>query len=218
MEHIPLHSELLKYKERLNETFMMVKHPLVFSVPYHDDPMINNHMNKQLEFKTEHVAKCLKEKKFHSYVFLHERPYRLQAFSEICHDISDSQYWELLSNVYIDCENIFQNFVLWQVFLSSPRKYRHKLMNAKERHFLAKLPETLTIYRGLSNSCQPVKGVSWTLKQERAKWFANRYNPDNPKVYQAQTDRINTLAYLNGRNEDEIVVLPKFLRNVSKVS
>src|SRR4051812_33345444 len=89
-EIISLH-ELFNKKEDLREelqpylselegkiTMTVLKHPLVFGVPYY--PQENALYNKQYEAKTKAIEDCLKEKKYLQYIFFHERPYRIDAF------------------------------------------------------------------------------------------------------------------------------------------
>lgn len=69
--------------------------------------------------------------------------------------------------------------------------------------------KTLTVYRGVGYDGKP-SGLSWTLSLEKAIWFANRFNPDNAKVYKMDIDltkhKNNILAYFDGRNEQEVIV------------
>ena len=86
----------------------MIKHPLVFSI-FHTD--IQNYIiNKQFEWKKKEVKEALRKGKWGSFIFLHERPYRLKAFASIAHKIKDSKvYWDILGDIWVDSENIWQN-------------------------------------------------------------------------------------------------------------
>jgi hypothetical protein len=77
-------------------------------------------------------------------------------------------------------------------------------------------PGPFTVYRGVAGCgrARRVRGFSWTLSEERAGWFANRYALPDPAVYQATVDADDVLFYYNGRSENEIVVLPASLRHV----
>jgi hypothetical protein len=72
-------------------------------------------------------------------------------------------------------------------------------------------PLPCTIYRGVSGRGRNrrVRGLSWTLDFEQAKWFATRYKElPSPAVYQytVKDDRY-IYAYSNDRQEQEVVCL-----------
>ena len=51
-------------------------------------------------------------------------------------------------------------------------------MDGEERQRLIALPETLTIYRGVSGGFQT--GLSWTLDAEVGRWIATRFEQPDP--------------------------------------
>lgn len=81
------------------------------------------------------------------------------------------------------------------------------LMDKEELEFYDAIPETVTVYRGVAVGRVP-NGLSWTMDYDTALWFANRFNRDSEKGYvqKATIDKKHCLAYLNRRNEKEIVV------------
>jgi hypothetical protein len=177
----------------------MIKHPLCFSI-FHT-PEQNYRMNKYLEYKLQAVEEALKKKEYATYIFLHERPYRLEAFTEIEMYLSDEEYWKLLGDVWIDSENIWQNKIIWGALLTSDRPKREFFMGAE----FEKLPETLTIYRGY----QPRKnkiGYSYTISKEKATWFANRFHKDG-EVDTKKVKKSRVFAYLTRRNESEVLII-----------
>jgi hypothetical protein len=50
------------------------------------------------------VNDALKNKQFHKYVFLHERPYRFNAFVGIHNEMNTKEKYELLSEIWIDSD------------------------------------------------------------------------------------------------------------------
>ena len=77
-------------------------------------------------------------------------------------------------------------------------------MSKKERETFAKLPERVAIYRG-HNGKNP-DGISWTLSQEKAKWFSKRYTGIH-RVSSREVAKEEIVFYSNDRSEDECVVL-----------
>lgn len=209
-----LHPELKRYLEQAE--FPMIRHPLVYAVPFFDHPSTVDRLNKQLAAKKEAVEKARHKHNWSQFVFLHERPYRIQAFMEVQFEIPDDAYWKLLAEIWIDSENIFQNHMRWWEMLSAPRQKRILFTACDDRAALRKMPEELTIYRGTKavERDGAYLGFSWTLDQEKAAWFAKRFEceEDGPPVVSTATClRDNIVGYLTMRGEEEIVVQPKEL-------
>lgn len=179
-----------------------IYHPLYYSIPH--APELNHLANLQFEMKKKALAEYKQKKKWSSYIFIYERPYRIQAFMEIMSELDDQKYWTLLGEVWADSENIWQNLEAWTELLSSRRAGREHFMDEQEREAFAKLPEKLVVYRGYEHGKNRV-GLSWTLSAEKAAWFSKRYNR-NGKVRTRTIKKSDVFAYLTGRGEDEIVL------------
>ena len=84
------------------------------------------------------------------------------------------------------------------------------MMNEDERETLESMPDKLTVYRGGMDD----KGFSWTLNKDTAKWFAKRWDSHNyypisvPSVFEKEINKVDVLAYLDDRNEQEILYIP----------
>lgn len=88
------------------------------------------------------------------------------------------------------------------------------LMDAEERAQLQSLDDKVTIYRGVTSyNARNVKALSWTLDENVARWFASRFG-EQGRVYQAQIAKDDILAIFTGRNESEVIVDPKQLREI----
>ena len=88
------------------------------------------------------------------------------------------------------------------------------LMDAEERARLQSLDDPVTIYRGVTSyNARNVKALSWTLDENVARWFASRFG-EQGRVYQAQIAKDDILAIFTGRNESEVIVDPKQLREI----
>jgi L-amino acid N-acyltransferase YncA len=93
---------------------------------------------------------------------------------------------------------------------------REQVMDEQEREALAGMPEILTVYRGASVASN-IKGLSWTLTEQTAHWFGRRFRRGAYYyLATAEVAKADVLAYLLGRHETEIVVLPSRLRNVTR--
>jgi len=200
----PLCDDLLPYYSD-DGVFPMIQHPLVYSVPH--SPQQNALANERLRKVREFLIQNIEEKNISGYIYMHEKPYRLDAFVKAISifTVPDKEYWERLGDVWTNSENIYQNYRAWKNLLLSKRSHREYLMDSSEREVFDNLDNEITIYRGYHKS---KRGMSWTLEEERAKWFANRFT-DQGKVLTATAQKKDLIAYLNGRSEEEIIVLPE---------
>ncbi len=208
----PLRPELKKWLEESEAFGQVLKHPLVFGIPYIEQ--MNAVYNEQLKYKKQHVAKATIEKNWYSYIFLHERPYRFNALHGIKDQVeNDKEYWELVSSVWTDTENLWQVQDLLSDLITANRTSRQCMMDEEEERFLKEMPDDFLIYRGHQENNQ--KGYSWTLSFWKAKWFANRFGQG--EVSEALCNKESAIALLMGRGETEIAVHPNNLQYISKI-
>ncbi|MDE2095761.1 MAG: hypothetical protein KGL39_00770 [Patescibacteria group bacterium] len=205
-----LHLELslcIEDDDRLN--WPVLKHPLVFAVPYASE--MNAIYNAQLEHKKQALIEAKKDKEWSSYVFLHERPYRFQAFSKIQNNLTDVDYWDLLGGIWTDSENLWQIPQLSQLLECSRPKQEH-FMDQTERQFLNDLPDEFVVYRGHQGRNR--RGWSWSLSAGKAAWFVRRFAGiyRDGKVARGLVKKEDVIGFLNGRHEFEIVVPPTKVR------
>jgi hypothetical protein len=193
-----LHPDLQPYLEE-GAIGLQLRHPLVYLVPLWG----NGHANALYEHKVKGVKDALANNKYSSYIFLHERPYRLDAFTLIQSKLSDTQYWSLLSDIWTDTENQWQGLNKWKQLLSSNRPSRHYLMNKEEFNLLQSLPDEVTIYRGCQAGINE-NGLSWTLNKKKAEFFANRFGKEGI-ILERKIPKSNIIAFLNGRGESEVI-------------
>lgn len=186
----------------------VIKHPLVYSIPH--SPQLNAMANARLRAKQDGCRHAMHTQQWSQYLFLHERPYRVDAFMRIAAQLTARAYWTSLAELWIDAENIAENEQMWITLLqdNSRIKSRHLMMAAPERRHLAQQPATLRIYRGFTCD-ERQHGMSWSLDAEVSRRFALRFEGHGrPRVAAGTVERAAVIAYLNGRGEHEIVVAP----------
>ena len=193
-----LHPDLQPYVED-GAMGSQLRHPLVYLVPLWS----NGHANALYEHKVKGVEDSLANNKYSSYIFLHERPYRLDAFILIQSKLSDTQYWSLLSEIWTDTENQWQGLNKWRQLLSSKRSARHYLMNEEEDNILRSLSDEVIIYRGCQKGLNE-NGLSWTLDKSKAEFFANRFGKKGI-ILEKKSPKSNIVAVLLGRGEFEVI-------------
>ena len=145
------------------------------------------------------------------------KPYLLTFLKYAQPHIEKKEFAQLLALCWIQTEGPNQDVnVSKRAFVEMFQKASTEdLMNLDERRKLAELPDELTVYRGLTEKNKDnILAMSWTMKQETAEWFANRFKGKG-KVYRAKIRKEDILAVFLGRNESEVIVDPKSLKEIS---
>lgn len=208
----PLNPELLSYLRQDPVLGEVLKHPLVYSVPYH--AMLAKWTNAMLAQKTVAIEEASRKQDWHRVVFLHERPWRIDAFSRHASQMTDEQYWSLLGQIYTDSENVAENFELWGAMLCAARPQREAMMAEQEHAVLKALPAEVEVFRG--DIRRTPSDYSWTLDRDVAHWFAERTaRMENRRCALVLTGRLckeDVLAYKDNRSEKEIIALPQHVR------
>lgn len=196
---------------------LALKHPLVM-YPFYSERH-NKLVNAAYRSKSAQIADARHGGDYEQYIWLHERPYRVDAFMDIEHNLSDEQYWTMLSMIWVDSENIRQCPEEWESLLRSDRSCREQMMEEDEIAALVNLPETVTIYQGHTSVRDD--GWSWTTSRTIAEWFARRFamlEKDEPQLTTAKVAKSEITAYLLRRGESEVVVDPSSVIYVSTES
>ena len=232
-----LMAELMNKKEDLNEELIdhidedspfgvFLRHPLLVTVYVEE---MNAYYNYQYLGKRKQADKALKKKDWNRWIWLHERPFRLDAFLFICRDIPAKEYWTLLREIWIDTEGPGVNQDIWLELFNRPYPKRRKMMTGNERRTLANEGRSgeLNIYRGyvdgldsedseyIEEDRDRESGISWTLDYNKAEWFARRFlsgGTGHGVVAEAICKPKDVIAYFESRGEKEIVVDPSKIR------
>lgn len=180
-------------------------------------PEIIPELNDFYEYKCKELDHAWEVGDYHKYVFLHERPFRIDALVQLRFDFGISRpYWEVVGTTWRDSENIQRWKDEWREIWSEEDKLglRRFAMTRYERRYLRQLPESFIIYRGVGDPAG-VEGMSWTLSRKLAAWFAcrNRSNNDGKcLIATAEISRADVIAYFSNRREREVIVLPENLQ------
>lgn len=215
-----LNPELARYIDDDGPFGPSIKHPLVFSIVH--SPALNAFVNAQLRQKKEALRRARSRGDWHACVWIHERPYRLDAFLDISWRLDGPRYWELLGDVWSDTENSWQNRSEWREAFTADPEGREMMSDEGVRCVFDLPPEKggllpmTRVYRGYRFD-DALQGFSWTLDKARARWFANRLRQDDhpsPKIASGFVAREHVIAYMTGRDEQEIVALPEHVTEI----
>lgn len=153
----------------------------------------------------------------HRISFMLTNSYR-SAFLKFTMEYMDAKdFSEYLADYWISTEspNSDPNFSKQQLVKMFSEADKNHLMTAEKNRPLWMLPETLTVYRGVTSfNAKNIKALSWKLDQDKAEGFAQRFDEDGT-VYEAEIDKKHVLALFNGRNEAKVVVNPAYLQNIT---
>ena len=140
------------------------------------------------------------------FLMLITKPYLSAFFKHIQEYLSDEDYASMLYEVWISVEypNYDINVSKSEFLKMFKRVNKSFLMDQEEQSVFDKLPETITVYRGLQRNAS-TEALSWTLDKNVAEWFATRFNHDG-KVIEATIPKKHILAYFDRRNESEVVL------------
>jgi hypothetical protein len=78
-------------------------------------------------------------------------------------------------------------------------------MDEDEQFAFENLGDKFTVYRGCQEGLNE-DGISWTLRPEKAQWFANRFQKDGV-VLEKVIAKQDAVALFIGRSESEVVVI-----------
>jgi hypothetical protein len=140
---------------------------------------------------------------------------RFEVFYNLRPDLSPALYWYGLRVAYQDSDNLYSQTEKVRECFSSMLPQRELLMLKREITKIDKLPEIVTIYRGMTE--EEVNsgkfGISWTLSKKIADFFINTYRRNydtshlSKRIEQKDIPKSKIIAYLNSRKEKEIIYL-----------
>lgn len=210
---VPLHPDLQPYYEP-GPPWPMLRHPLVYSIMH--APEQNRYVNAQYEQKKRQLDDARRRCDYQQLIWLHERPYRVEALDKVARNLDDGLYWELVRSVWVDAENIWQEQPTWRRLLSARRRLRKSAWMDDDRAFFAATlradKDRIRAWRG-SATDEASPGFSWTTDRAKAVWFARRYSRGEAWLLSANVTAANVLFAISDRGESELVVRPRSLHD-----
>lgn len=140
---------------------------------------------------------------------LWQSPWKM-TFMKYCGDeLGQKDYAKYLTESWITEENpnMDKNVSRREALKMFKKAEKHYLMDEEDLEHWENLPETITIWRGVSKGRVKL-GLSWTDDKSKAEWFQQRFSDDDDKgkLLEVTTSKSNVIAYFNKRNEREILL------------
>lgn len=145
--------------------------------------------------------------------FMVNAPYKLTMIKYWKDDLCLEDFTKLFKDAWILSENPNDDInvpvdMLIQWFKKTDKRI---LMNNEELEVYNSLPDEFTIYRGVGRKSKR-NGISWTRNKEIAEWFMSRWEDEGGYMLMAIVKKENCLAYINARNEEEIIVDTRYIK------
>ena len=201
--------------------FGIISHPFFNSsiIPFNDE-LIDIFENKEkfhqyVKNLKEHIKQCEEVWKI---MLLVNKPYRIFFLFLIKDYLEINKFSELLKECYTETEypNKDVNVSVEQIKNMFATANTDFLMDKDEKIFFNSFEDTITIYRGFSSK-KYYNALSWTIDINVAKFFATRFANTNGCIYQATIKKSDIFAYIDSRNEKEVIVDYDKLYDIKKV-
>jgi len=158
------------------------------------------------------------QKEVYKIVALVNKPYRIFYLYLIKDYLNNETFANLLKDCYTETEfpNKDVNVSVQKIKEMFQSADKNLIMDNNEKIVYNNLNKEVTIYRGFCSK-KYYNALSWTLDFEKAKFFATRFNNRKGCIYQANIQKEDIFAYLDCRNEKEIIADFDKLYNIKKL-
>lgn len=127
--------------------------------------------------------------------------------------LDGENYWYGLRQSYDCSDNLYEYRKEVKECFCRDEPSREKLMTKREQNYLNGLPDTITIYRGMTvdEFRSGDFGISWSLKKKVGKFFCEKYlrnfstNHLPKMVHQLTVKKSEVICYFGQRKEFEII-------------
>lgn len=197
--------------------FLFLDHENYINIPLFQtidiNYLIQSNFLKTITYQRKENKKLINNNEFEELFYNIDKQFLFKAYKNLYNLIPDKLKYPIFRIAYTISEygfNELEDNFIYEIFSYN-----------KDREFLKELSfdneGCLTIYRGESSKSNDVyKSYSWTINIEKALFFANRFDTNNSKIYKSKIYKDYIIDYITYRNEDEILLLPKYLKNIEK--
>lgn len=164
------------------------------------------------------IQDCAESENYNLLFNLIPARFRMGAFLENINTIPQSFRYDCFREAYVKSEYAMKQ-VDRKTALSLFSIRHHSEVCTQSLVKLRKLVDgtgILTIYRGEGSGSTPIdQALSWTLQESTAHFFSTRFNQSGI-VYKAYVQIEDVMDYITDRNEEEVLILPEHVQNLTK--
>ncbi|MDB0603082.1 hypothetical protein PL373_18510 [Tenacibaculum maritimum] len=137
---------------------------------------------------------------------------KILQFTKYCNELSDEEYWKNLSIAYTMQDYNKVPYEIIYALFNADKTNKECLMVNDELEYFNNLPDNLMIHRAMTIT-EKKSGkyrFSWTLSEKVAEKFLERNSmsyDEEMTIHSIQVNKKDVLAYLNSRNEEEIIYI-----------
>ena len=147
-----------------------------------------------------------------------QKSYKMTWFRFVSPYLSDEDYGTMLKECWIteDNPNQDENVPIKMAIELFRRAKKDCIMTKEEQEYYDNLPETLTLYRGVSEGRERL-GLSWTDNYDVAVWYQKRFEEwgRDGIVLKAEVKKKDVLVYFE--HDNELLVDVTQLRNIKEI-
>lgn len=191
----PLRPELHEYLHP-TQGMLWIRHPFCNTTITDIDRCALIHQT--IDERTAKADACFEAQDWEGYINCIEIYSQAEWLAKDADLLPHDRYWSLLGRIYANQRCPWWKKDLYDTLFRADRPGREHLMEPAEREVLARLPDTLTIYRGYTDDDQEgyAEGIAWTLHRPTAIWFANRHREAKyPRLITGKVRKQDVWAY-----------------------
>lgn len=201
-----------------SNAFVYYDFPVAFTIALLDDQYFEMfQMKERISHLHESFEKSLKEKDIVRILALTEDSLKVMLLNQLYWEISEKERYDMYVEIYslIDYgHSKIKPMIVQDAVKRQPAGVRERLLRTLDRYGEG---DSLTIYRGEgTKSISSTEALSWTTSLSVATFFAFRYDTEG-KVFQATVKKEKVIDFLNGRHEEEVIVMPQHVENLQEM-
>ena len=174
--------------------------------------MINDMTLKYIKTYKQDLIDLLNENKWESFIIQINDTFLVDHFIRHYKEIPKEKLSEILCNIYSSREQIL-NSLSKEIIIECLDGIHVDEIDSD----LIDSEGYINIYRGQTYDSTPLSdALSWTLDKSKARWFANRFNSCGT-VFKGKVKLENVLAYIEDRDESEVLVEYKNILNLREI-
>jgi hypothetical protein len=185
---------------------------------YDDDYIRDFEVKARLTQGSKILNRCIQENNYMDFFIRVDSRARILLFKRLFNEIPDKDLYEVFLTIYTHADYGFTEIdekYFSRIIKCKPKQQQQKI----EKSLKHKIDEDgfITVYRGVgSKSTSPEKAYSWTTDINIAAFFASRFSQVGD-IYTGKVHIKDVIAYVEDRNEHEILALPGKVKKIKQM-